>query len=163
MVPSRRRTRLIQPRLQIKMIAAFLGMSTLALLLQFIVFTSSLSELASDLPQDGPLLLERIPSSVLWTALLSFTVLLPMTFMVGVLVTFRVAGPLYRFEVFLKAIIRGEKPADCRLRKGDELHELCELLNQATAALRSRAESGGANTAARPTALESNPGVERAA
>jgi signal peptidase II len=160
---SRRRTHLIQPRLQIKLIAAFMGMSTLALLLQFIVFTSRLSELAADLPQDGPLVLERIPSTVLWTGFLSFAVLLPLTFMVGVLVTFRVAGPLYRFEMFLKAIIRGERPADFRLRKNDELQELCVLLNQATAALRSRPENEVARDETRTAATESTLGVERAA
>lgn len=39
---------------------------------------------------------------------------------------------------FLGEIIRGEKPDDCRLRKGDELQDLCRLLNRATAELRAR-------------------------
>jgi hypothetical protein len=151
---SRRRTTLIQPRLQIRLIAAFLGMSTFALVLQFILFVSRLSDLAADLPQDGPLVLERVPDHVLWTACVSFGVLLPLTFIVGVLVTFRIAGPVYRFERFLKEIIRGEKPADCRLRKGDELQELCRLLNEATAELRARRDVQEANPAPEDSVVE---------
>lgn len=135
----KRRIKLIQPKLQLKLIGAFLFMSALALNLQFILFTSSLTQLASELPEDGTLLVERIPGHVLQIFLISFLIFLPLTFCIGVLVTFRVAGPIYRLETYLKQVIRGEKPDDCRLRKGDELMELCELINRATAPLRVRA------------------------
>jgi hypothetical protein len=58
------------------------------------------------------------------------------TLVVGILATFLVAGPLYRFEQFLRASLNGENPPDCRLRKGDELSEFCGLLNDATRHLR---------------------------
>jgi hypothetical protein len=32
----------------------------------------------------------------------------------------------------------GAAPGDCKLREGDELQELCTLLNEATAPLRKR-------------------------
>jgi signal peptidase II len=136
MPQHKRRIKLIQPRLQIKLISAFIGMSALALTLQFLLFTSSLTELASELPEDGPALIERVPAHVQRILLVSFLVFLPLTFCVGVLITFRIAGPLYRFEMYLKQVIRGEKPPDCRLRKGDELLGLCDLINEATAPLR---------------------------
>jgi signal peptidase II len=168
MPQHKRRIKLIQPQLQLKLISAFVGMSALALTLQFLLFTSSLTELASELPEDGAVLIERVPAHVQRILLVSFLIFLPLTFCVGVLITFRIAGPLYRFEVYLKQVIRGERPPDCRLRKGDELLELCELLNQATAPLRvqeaaERSSSNGV-TAERPepsvaTAVE----VDRAA
>ncbi len=136
MPQHKRRIKLIQPQLQFKLISAFVGMSALALTLQFLLFTSSLTELASELPEDGAALIERVPGHVQRILLVSFLVLLPLTFCVGVLITFRIAGPLYRFEVYLKQVIRGERPPDCRLRSGDELLGLCELINQATAPLR---------------------------
>jgi hypothetical protein len=148
MTPYRRRKKLIQPRLQIRLVASFLAMSALSLLLQYIVFVSSLAELASDLPQDGFVVLERIPHYVLRTALVSVGIALPISFMVGVLITFRVAGPVYRLERFLSEIIRGEKPVDCRLRKGDELQELCALVNSATASLRASSSIAPAAPAA---------------
>ena len=55
---------------------------------------------------------------------------------VGVLFTFRIAGPVYRFEQFLSAVVRGERPRDFRLRKGDQLTELAALINDATRPLR---------------------------
>lgn len=140
MQQHKRRIKLIQPRLQIKLISAFLGVSALSLTLQYILFASSLTALAAELPTDGAVLLERVPWHAQRSLLISFGVLLPVTFFVGVVITFRVAGPLYRFEMFLRQIIRGEKPADCRIRKEDELQEFCGLLNQATAALRDAAD-----------------------
>ena len=61
---------------------------------------------------------------------------LPLTFLVGVLTTFRIAGPVYRFEQFLAAVRRGERPSDFHLRKGDELTDLAALINEATGPLR---------------------------
>ena len=150
MVRQKRRIKLIRPRLQLRLILAFLGVTALALTLQFILFTSSLTRVAVELPQDGPLLIEQLPEHVLAVLLISAALVLPLTFFVGVLVTFRVAGPLYRFELFLKDVERGAKPADCRLRKGDELQDLCELLNRATAPLR----KGAASTNAQETPRE---------
>jgi hypothetical protein len=67
---------------------------------------------------------------------ISAAVLLPLTLSVGIVATFRIAGPLHRFETFLRAIANGEKPADCKIRRGDELQEFCTLLNDVTAPLR---------------------------
>lgn len=141
MAKYKRRIKLIQPRLQLKLILCFLGVSALSLALQFILFTTTLTSVAADLPQDGSYLLEHVPDYVSWILVVSCAVLLPLTFCVGVLVTFRVAGPLHRFEMFLKAIAAGQKPADCRIRKTDDLQDFCRLLNEATAPLRRSAES----------------------
>lgn len=132
----KRRKKLIQPRLQLRLILAFFGVASLALILQFTLFTTTLTQLASELPSEGALLVERIPSHTLWVLGISFLVLMPLTFFVGVLVTFRVAGPLYRFDQHLKAIARGEDPGECRIRKGDELQDFCQTLNAAIGVLR---------------------------
>ena len=135
---SQRHTyRLSLPRLQLKLIAAFLLLSTISLLLQYILVMSTLADVAGDLPSDGLLLLDGLTALLARIFLVSAGVLLPLTFMVGLLATHRFAGPIYRFQVFLKQVNAGQKPADCKLRKGDELQELCTLINQATAAARS--------------------------
>jgi signal peptidase II len=54
----------------------------------------------------------------------------------GILITHRIAGPIYKFERYLESIARGEEQGDCKLRKGDELHDLCERLNTAVRALK---------------------------
>lgn len=134
----KRRKKLIQPRLQFRLIFTFLGVALLALLLQFLLFGATISMLATDLPQDGPLLQDRIPQYTLMVFGISLGVLLPMTLCIGVLVTFRIAGPLYRFEQHLKAIARGEDPGVCRIRREDELQEFCTTFNAALDKLRER-------------------------
>ena len=52
------------------------------------------------------------------------------------LVTFRIAGPIYRFEQYLAGIAEGRQLGPCRIREGDELVELCARINEATAPLR---------------------------
>jgi hypothetical protein len=159
----KRRIKLIQPRLQLKLILVFLGMTTSAMLLQFILFTSSVTDVAADLPSDGLVLVEALPRLLYGTLLVSFALFLPLMFFVGVLVTFRFAGPIYRFETYLKQVIRGEKPADCRLRNGDELQGLCRLINQATEPLRRADEEGDRrDDEARETRIEPAE-VQRAA
>ena len=132
----RRRIRLIRPRLQLRLIAVFSAVAVLALLLQYLLFVSAMHEVALTMPRDGALLHATLSSFLAEVLLISLAVLLPLTFLVGLLATHRIAGPLYRFDVFLKQIVRGERPGDCKLRKGDELIELCQLLNEATRPVR---------------------------
>lgn len=126
-----RRIKLIQPSLQLKLIGTFLGVSALAMLLQFMLFTSSMSEVAAELPEDGALLLQALQDANWRILLLTFGMLLPVTALVGVLVTFRWAGPIFRFKQHLSRIALGERPGHCKIRKGDELQDFCEVLNEA--------------------------------
>lgn len=135
---EQRRDRLVRPRLQLRLILAFLAVATTALLLQFALFASVLSGAAAELPQDGSLLLERTTSLSVTILVVSLGVLLPLCFFVGVLVTFRVAGPLYRFEKHLEAIAHGSDPGPCRIRSGDELQDFCATLNRALDRMRAR-------------------------
>ena len=114
----------------------FVGLSGLGFLLQSLHVGLRLSELAANVPEGGSYLMAVMPELPLEILLVSFGMLLPLTVAVGILVTFRIAGPVYRFEKYLEQVIRGEEVGPCRIRKGDEFQELCELINQATAAMR---------------------------
>src|SRR5262245_10299956 len=138
-VPYRRRIKLIKPKLQMKLIGVFVGLSALGFLLQSLHVGLRLSELAANVPEGGTYLMAVMPELPLEILLVSFGMLLPLTVAVGILVTFRIAGPIYRFERYLDAVIRGEEVGPCRIRKGDEFQELCELINQVTAAQRGEA------------------------
>lgn len=142
--PEQRRDRLVRPRLQLRLILAFLAVATTALLLQFALFASVLSGAAAELPQDGTILLERTTGLSVTILLVSLGVLLPLCFFVGVLVTFRVAGPLYRFEKHLDAIAHGIDPGPCRIRSGDELQDFCATFNRALDRMRTRGAFGEA-------------------
>jgi len=136
--PEQRRDRLVRPRLQLRLILAFLGVATIALLLQFALFASVLTSVASELPGDGQIFLERTTGLSITILVVSMGVLLPLCFFVGVLVTFRVAGPIYRFEKHLESIARGVDPGPCRIRKGDDLQDFCASFNKALARMRDR-------------------------
>lgn len=167
MATYQRRKKLIQPRLQIRLILAFLGVALLALMLQFILFASTIATLAADLPQEGEILIERIPGYTVAVLFISVGVLLPLIFFVGILTTFRIAGPLYRFEQHLKAIARGEDPGVCRIRKGDELQDFCRTFNAALDRVRADGRLGAvtastSDTGAANTSTETKP-VDQAA
>jgi len=134
----KRRIKLIQPRLQLRLVAVFFGLTLLALALQLMVFLKALSDIAEQLPADSGVLMDAAPTLVWQSSALALLVVVPLVVFVGILVTFRVAGPVYRLEMHLKRLIAGEDPGVCRLRKGDELQNLCALMNSATEELRLR-------------------------
>ena len=153
-VTYRRRIKLIKPRLQMKLVGVFVGLSALGFLLQSLHVGLRLSELAASVPEGGTYLMAVMPELPLEILLVSFGMLLPLTIAVGILVTFRIAGPVYRFEKYLEAVIRGEEVGPCRIREDDEFQELCELINQATAALREQ------HAAEQKTISREEPGLE---
>jgi hypothetical protein len=134
----KRRIKLIQPRLQLRLVGTFCGLTLLALGLQLLVFLQAISRIAEELPADHGLLMDAVPTLVWQSTGLALLVVLPLVLFVGVIVTFRIAGPLYRIEKHLCSLIAGEDPGECRLRKGDELQNLCGLVNRATEEVRLR-------------------------
>jgi hypothetical protein len=59
-----------------------------------------------------------------------------MTLSVGISATHKIVGRSNRFRIYLTELAAGEHPEPCRIRKDDELQDLCELLNRATEPLR---------------------------
>jgi hypothetical protein len=48
----------------------------------------------------------------------------------GIVVTHRIAGPVYRIQQQLERTLQGEKVGPIRLRRGDEFHKFAEIINQ---------------------------------
>ena len=142
--PYKRRIVLINPAMQMRMIAPFVAICAVAVLLSLV--TANL--------RDGPAMTLAIVIAV------AMGVLLPLAVGTGILVTFRVAGPAHRFEEHLGAIARGEDPGVCRIRKTDELHGLCAAINAAVDRLREDARA--AQGAAAPPVADAAPTPEPA-
>lgn len=136
----RRRIKLIKPRLQLRMIGSFLGLCTLGLLAQTLVLGSLLLQTSADLPIGGAYLARELPTLLLRAGLLSLGLLMPALLLIGTHITFRIAGPLFRFERHLAEVARGKWPEPCRLRKGDDLQEMCSLINRALDSAREQGE-----------------------
>jgi hypothetical protein len=153
MVEHKRKIKLIKPQLQLRLTLVFIGFAALSLLMQFSLFAAGLTRAAVELPSDSAIMVESAASllwQALWTSLILF---LPLTFAVGILTTFRFAGPIYRFELFLNQVLHGEKPGDCTIRKGDQLQDFCELLNKVTEPLRQQDSADGCSTEESPISL----------
>lgn len=65
----------------------------------------------------------------------------------GLLLTQRLAGPLYHFKRELQAIEAGAPPREIRVRKGNELQDMADALNGALQALWARGTSESAGLA----------------
>ncbi len=119
---------------------AFGGITVLALLLQHLLFLRVLSDLIAGVQDDGGTLVQDM-HTISWRLLAgAFGLLLPIVILVGIAVTHRWCGPLYRMQQFLRATDQGQRPQDCQLRNGDELKEFCDLINRTTRVLRSQQE-----------------------
>jgi hypothetical protein len=139
----RRRRKLPKRRLQLKLTFIFAGLVVLGLTMQHLLFVKEMTMLAEELPNDGAHVVESVNQLTLTALLATVACIVPITLVVGVLTTFRIAGPIFRLERHLGAIARGEDPGACRLRKGDELKELCGAVNPAVRLGRSdRARTG---------------------
>jgi len=155
LIPQRKRV-LILPRLQVRLVAAFLSAACISTVVQMLLLNLALTSLAHRAPTARSAVLEASPD-ILWTQiLLTFGLMVPLLIAVGLLETFRIAGPLKKFELYLKDVIAGARPAPCKLRQEDELHELCRLINAATQPAE-RAASAPAATQPPPALAAARP------
>lgn len=141
-MPKFKRTKkLINSSLQLKMIAVFLGIAATTSLFQVVLLNSALTRVAKEMPDLGDHLLRELPSIMLTNIGLTAGILIPLMSAIGLLITHRIAGPAYRMVQHCKAISRGAEVTPCRIRKDDELWDLCNALNDALELLDAKARA----------------------
>ena len=74
-------------------------------------------------------------TSILWLLGGSLLLLVFLLFLIGVLATHRIIGPIYVVNMYVKKIMAGEPVRQRALRKGDEFQELFDNVNLMAAAL----------------------------
>lgn len=146
--------KLSKASLQVKIILAFLLVASVSALFQVYLLNRFALVVSRELPTDGHLLLSHLPNMLSTSLALTFAVLIPGTFLVGLLVTHRVAGPVYAIERYLERHLEGREQGPCRVRKGDELQELCELVNRTVGI--DEATGEGSGQASAPSASSSS-------
>lgn len=139
----KRSRKVVQPGFQLRLVGTFTGIGVLALLLQFLIVGFRLSRAVSEVEVGGGHIADEIPSVMIDTLVFSLGMLVPLLFGLGILLTFRVAGPAFRMESYLRALARGEVQGPCSIRKGDHLQSLCDAVNEAVESLQGRASAAG--------------------
>lgn len=143
----RRRRKLIEPRLQIWLVATFLLLGAISTLLQAVNLIHELN--SSTLAGPGGWT-DEAPQLVVENLIFGFVVCVPLIAIVGIFVTFRLVGPLYRFRVYLQDLAANGYSGPCRIRQDDELQELCTALNAAVDRLR-QSPAGASSTTSSAT------------
>ena len=126
---NRRRIRLVDRQYQLgmawRMFLAFLLFFAIGI---FLVFAPSMFGLlvGADLEELEPAAREfLILHRRIWPAVLFVLV---GVFVYTALFSQRIAGPIYRINTVLQAMLRGEYPESVTLRKGDHFHQTADLI-----------------------------------
>lgn len=143
-----RRKKLVQPGIQLPLLVSFVGLGVLALLLQFLIIGARLFKVAGATEGTGGALADEVPAILVQALAFSVVVLVPVLFLVGLVLTHRIVGPLGRLERYLNAVARGETSEPCSLRAGDKLDSLCRAINLATESIRAENKSGAESDSA---------------
>jgi len=96
-----------------------------------------------DLPNPYRGIVEAQDTSLLWLVMAISVVMAIALGLFGILVTHRVAGPIYVFSHYMDVLGRGRFPMLRPLRKNDELKSFFDVFNQAVATMRERSRSDG--------------------
>ncbi len=126
----RRSKRLVLAGLQLKLAIAFALLACVATVVQALVLVHALSGLARDVAGADSAVFAQASSLVRQNVMISLALLLPPFVLAGVLVTFRIAGPVYRFQKYFEDMASSGYSGPCTIRRGDELQELCRSINR---------------------------------
>lgn len=129
-----RKLRLVDRNLQVGLTGSFIAIAAVGAVLQAVLLSRSIDTLLAT--GDIEALRAEVPALLMRNLLVTVPVVAATMWVLGILITHRVAGPLYRLERHLEALAAGEPTKDCTLRFDDELQGLCEKLNVAVERLR---------------------------
>ncbi len=134
----RRRTYLVKPGLQLRLsLQIFIYLAVYSIVLGFFIFYPLYLEMYS---ATSFVEQERLAQVVLYLHKRLWIGLFAVSFLTGVHAAFtahRVAGPAYRFEKMLEAMIRGDYSQRVTIRTKDELKDIETLLNRLSGTLES--------------------------
>lgn len=136
----RRRTRLfIARKFQIRYITLIMVlMFATVLITGYMVYVTTWTMFGEKLAEVYPQgLLFDIAKKVNMVLLLRFVFLSPIVVLIGLVLSNRIAGPLYRINRFIQKISRGNYNNHLELRRGDELQDLSRMLNHLSSRLKS--------------------------
>lgn len=143
MTTYRRRSYFSKPNFQLKLTIIFMLVVTIVANLVGGICYIFISETAEKLLRANPDLLPHVDMVTVGNVLvpkilLAEAIALSLVFILSILITHTIAGPVYRLERTAQEIARGNLSITTRLRPKDELKELADAFNEMTLGLARR-------------------------
>ncbi len=140
---SRRRTFISKPNFQLKLTIIFMLVVTIvANLVGGICYLFISDQVASYLQTNPDVLpgldMAMVAQFLIPKILLAEAISLMLVFILSILITHTIAGPVYRLEKVAAEIAEGNLTISTRLRPKDELKELADAFNEMTSRLAAR-------------------------
>jgi methyl-accepting chemotaxis protein len=136
----------VEQRFKQRQILRLIGLSLLNVAVSTVAFVAfmqyELSAVQGGLPLSAGPSPGLIRIAIVWAAFMSGVGGL-FALLTGMLMTHRMAGPIYKFKMELGRIRDGHPPRYIGVRKGDEFADVAEALNGALDALHTRAGNAG--------------------
>lgn len=160
----RRRRKLIRPDVQLRVVVIAVAVASLALLVNFAFSFSAAAAARSQITSGMSALagFEILQRELFRKFAISVSLAVPCAVGVGILYSFRFAGPIYRIRKHLGEMRTGRWDRPCTLRTGDDLQDVCDELNGASEAVCKLLSQCDAALAAAEQALESGEGGDAA-
>lgn len=140
----KRRNKLPKPRFQLNLAGTFMALVAMSLFVQTLVCGAQFATFAKNFQGSEGDLVAALPGLLGRSLVYGSLMIVPALGIMGIYITFRMAGPIYRFETHLRSVIAGESPGTCYIREGDHHQELCDLINGALEATAQQADSSDA-------------------
>lgn len=128
---NRRRTNLVKKKFQLKAFL-FIFLITLCAISLHSFFLVHLMAAGAKSGEGTTLTMKIVVQDFCVTMLL----LIILDYVMGILGTHLVAGPIFKFQQFIKRMARGDISGEVHLRKGDALKDVAQDINEALTGLR---------------------------
>ena len=135
LVPWYRRNYIIDPRVQLKIVCFLASIALIAAAIICYVAYAKLLQLGvlfnygSVAPAAMPAAFQSIANSLMYR-LIAIVCVMVLTFsLAGVILTHRIAGPIWKLQSELRKFLAGEEVKPIRFRSSDEFQELPRLIN----------------------------------
>lgn len=139
----KRRIRIVNPRFQGTILGVFGGLSAMMCGVIYLSIWSFFRGFDLTKIDTDPAIREALVKLVMEQRadmdrifILTSIMIVSLMMLGAILLTHRVAGPLYRLEQHLKGIAEGGKVGDVKFRKGDFFQEVAEVFNRAIRRIR---------------------------
>lgn len=134
---NRRRTHLIKKSFQIKAFLFIFLITLCAISLHSFFLVHLMGAARSSGQSAGSVLTLRI---VVQDFCLTLVLLIILDYVMGILGTHLVAGPIFKFQRFMRQMASGDLSGEVHLRKGDALNDVAQDMNDALLGLRGLVE-----------------------